>query len=87
MALPAIDLLLAAVVTAFLSAYPPVVLDRLAIDDYACTGLRISVQANSKAFAHSSVDTFPGTVNAPFSEIVVDGVGQVRGKSCGSMRH
>jgi hypothetical protein len=59
MALPAIDLL-AAVVTAFLSAYPGG-FDRLAID-YACTGLRISVQANSKAFPHSSVDTFPGTV-------------------------
>jgi hypothetical protein len=70
MTLSTIDLL-ASIVTAFLSAYPAS-LDRLGIY-YPGAGLRISLQANSETFPDSSIYALPGTVDAPFSEIVVDG--------------
>jgi hypothetical protein len=66
-ALAAIDLL-ATIVTALLCA----TLDRLGIN-HACAGLWISVQANPEAFLYSPVDPFPGTVDAPGSEVVVNG--------------
>jgi hypothetical protein len=72
--------LLGSVVTALFSAHRSA-LDRLAIH-HAGAGLRISVQANPKAFTDRPVDPFPGTVDAPFSEVVVDGgsPGEVVGK-------
>ena len=71
MALPTIDLLLASVVTALLSAYPAS-LDRLGIR-YPGAGLRLPLQANPKALPDSSIDALLGTIDTPFSEIVVDG--------------
>src|SRR5215216_3222670 len=62
--------LLATVVSTLLSAHPSR-LDRLGIH-YACARLRISLQANPKAFPDSPVDPLPTTVDAPFPEIVVD---------------
>jgi hypothetical protein len=66
-ALAALDLL-ATIVTALLCA----TLDRLGINQ-ASAGLCISVQANPQAFSYSPVDPFPGTVDAPGSEVVVNG--------------
>src|SRR3712207_4996748 len=63
--------LLASVVTALFSAYCGT-LDRLGIH-YACTGVRISPQANPQPFADGPVDLLPGTVDPPGSEIVIDG--------------
>jgi hypothetical protein len=63
--------LLSTVVAALFSAYPSA-LDRLAIDN-ARARLGISVQANSQALSDSLVDPFPGTIYAPFSEVVVNG--------------
>ena len=56
-ALAALDLL-TSVVAALFSAHCSG-LDRLAVH-YACTGLRISVQANPQTFSDSLVDPFPG---------------------------
>ena len=47
-------------------------LHRLGIH-HARAGLRIPLQADPQAFADGLVDPFPGTVDAPFSEVVVDG--------------
>jgi hypothetical protein len=60
-------------------------LDRLGIH-HPGAGLRISHQANPKAFSDGPVDHFPGTVDPPSSEVVVDG-GPSLGKSLGSRRH
>src|SRR5215207_723831 len=70
MPLAALDLL-ATVVTALFSPYRGR-LDRLRIH-HSCAGLRIPFQANPEVFAESPVDLLPGTVYAPFSEVVVDG--------------
>ena len=67
MAHAALDLL-ATIVTALLCA----TLERLGINQ-ASAGLWISVQANPKAFSYSPVAPFPGTVDAPGSEVVVNG--------------
>jgi hypothetical protein len=56
------------IVTALLCA----TLDRLGIN-HASAGPWISVQANPQAFSYSPVDPFPGTVDAPGSEVVVNG--------------
>ena len=64
-ALPTVDLL-SAVVAAFLSAYSGSL-------DYASTGLRISLQAQPKAFPDSLIDPLPSAVDGPSPEIVVDG--------------
>src|SRR5918997_706075 len=69
MALTSFDLL-ASVVTALFTAHRGV-LYRLSIH-HACAGLRISLQANLKAFADGPVDPLPGAVDAPLSEVVVD---------------
>ena len=63
--------LLASIVTPLFPAYRGA-LDRLGIP-YARAGLRIPLQANPKAFSESSIDALPGTVDAPFSEVVIDG--------------
>jgi len=70
MAFSAADLL-ATIVTAFLSAYPGT-LYRLGIH-YAGTGLRISLQADPQAFPDCRIDPLPGAVDAPLSEVMVDG--------------
>ena len=59
MALAALDLL-STVVTTLFSAHSGS-LDRLAIHD-ACTGLRVSFQANSQTFSDSLVDPSPSTI-------------------------
>jgi hypothetical protein len=63
--------LLASVITPIFAAYCGT-LDRLAIH-HAGAGLRISVQANTKAFTDRPIDLFPGAVDAPSSEVMVDG--------------
>jgi hypothetical protein len=63
--------LLASVITALFSAHR-CALDLLGID-HPGAGLRISFQANPKALANSPIDPFPGTVDAPGSEVVIDG--------------
>jgi hypothetical protein len=63
--------LLASVVTSIFCAYRGG-LDRPRIH-HASTRLWISLQTNPQAFADGPVDLLPGTVYAPFSEIVVDG--------------
>jgi hypothetical protein len=70
MALTPFDLL-TSVVTALLSAHRGA-LYRLAVH-HARTGLRVPPQANPKAFAEGTVDPLPGTIDAPFSEVVIDG--------------
>ena len=76
--------LLASVVTPIFSAHRSA-LDRLGID-HPGAGLRISPQANPKAFSYGLIDALPGAVDTPLSEIVVDG-GPSLGKSWGSRRH
>jgi hypothetical protein len=63
--------LLAAVVAPILSAHCST-LHRLGIHN-ASAGLWISRQANSQTLPDSPVDALPGTVDAPLSEIVVNG--------------
>jgi hypothetical protein len=63
--------LLAAVVTAFLSAHARS-LYRLAVH-YAGPRLGISLQAHPQAFPDGPIDLLPGAVYAPFPEVVVDG--------------
>jgi hypothetical protein len=63
--------LLASVEAAFFSSHRGA-LYRLAIH-YASTGLRISFQANPQAFTDSPVDLFPGSVDAPFPEVPLNG--------------
>ena len=63
--------LLVPVVTALFAAHRGT-LDRLAIH-HACAGVGISLQANPKALADGPVDPLPSTVDALFSEVVVDG--------------
>ena len=48
----------------------PCGLHRLAVH-YACTRLRISLEAYSQTLAQGSVQLLPGTVDAPSSEVVV----------------
>src|SRR5215217_8375440 len=62
--------LLASVVTTLFSAHSGR-FDRLGIH-YACAGLRISLQANPQAVSETSIDTLPGAVYAPSSEVVID---------------
>ena len=76
--------LLAAVVAPILSPYC-CTLHRLG-SHHACAGLWISLQANSQTFADSPVDMLPGAVDAPGSEIVVNG-GPSLGKWWGSRPH
>src|SRR5215203_5418549 len=70
MALASFDLL-ATIVTALFSAYSGS-LYRLAIHN-ARTRLRVPPQSDPQAFSDSPVDSLPGTIDAPFSEVVVDG--------------
>src|SRR5918993_365705 len=63
--------LLASVVTALFSAHRGA-LYRLGIH-HARAGLRISLQAHPKTFSESSVDPLPGTIDAPFPEVPVNG--------------
>jgi len=63
--------LLATIVTALFSAHRGT-LDRLAIH-HARAWLRISLQAHPKAFSDGSVDPLPGTIDAPFPEVAVNG--------------
>jgi hypothetical protein len=63
--------LLATIVAALLSAHRGAFY-RLAIH-HARAGLRISLQAHPKAFSQSSVDLLPGTIDAPFPEVPVNG--------------
>jgi hypothetical protein len=83
MPLTAFDLL-TSVVAALFCAHSGT-LDRLAIDN-ACTGLRVSFQANSQTFSDSLVDLSPSAIDAPLSEVVIDGRPSL-GKSWGSIRH
>ena len=69
--LSALDLL-ATVVAAFFSAHA-CGLDRLAVH-YACARLRVSLEANSHPLAQSGVHPFPCAIQAPSSEVVVDGL-------------
>jgi hypothetical protein len=62
---------LTAIVSSLFSAHPGS-FDRLGVN-YPGAGLRVSLQANSKTFPDYSIDALPGTIDAPFSEIVVDG--------------
>src|SRR5215213_9078580 len=48
-------------------------LDRLAIHN-ARAGLRISLEAYSQTMAQGSVQPLPGTLDAPSSEVVVNGL-------------
>ncbi len=48
-------------------------LDRLAVD-YARAGLRVSSEVNPHPLAQRPVHPFPGAVEAPSSEVVVDGL-------------
>src|ERR671921_480840 len=64
--------LLATIVTALFSAHRGT-LHRLRIH-HARAGLGISLQAYSQAFSESPVDPLPGTIDAPFSEVVIDGL-------------
>lgn len=63
--------LLATVVTAIFSAHRGA-LYRLGVH-HASAGLRISPQANPKAFSDGPIDPLPSAVDTPLSEIVVDG--------------
>ena len=76
--------LLASVVASIFSAYRGC-LDQLRIH-HASTWLRIPSQADSQPFAHGPVDPLPSTVDAPGSEVVVNGWPSL-GKSWGSRRH
>src|SRR5215207_1903761 len=69
MSLTAFDLL-AAVATAFLSAHA-CSLDRLGIH-YAGARLKIFLHSDPQAFPDYCIDPFPGAVDAPLSEVVVD---------------
>src|SRR3712207_2743617 len=71
MALPALHLL-ATVVTSLFTSYTGA-LDRLAVDDTG-TGLRISAHTHAHPLAQGSVHPFPGAVDAPSSEVVVNGL-------------
>jgi hypothetical protein len=71
MALPAANLL-AAVVSPRLSTHPAC-LSRLRIY-YCATGLGISPEPSAQELADSVVHPFPGAVEAPRAEVVVDGL-------------
>src|SRR5918995_387332 len=62
--------LLSAVVATFFSTHSGR-LNRLAIDD-ACAGLRVSLEAYPHPLAQSSVHSWPCSVQAKLSEVVVD---------------
>ena len=68
--LAALDLL-ATIITALLSTYASR-LDRLGIH-YASGRLRVSLQADPKAFAERSIDPLPSAVDTPFPEVPVNG--------------
>jgi hypothetical protein len=63
--------LLSSVEAAFFSAHRST-LHRLGID-HSGAGLRISLQAYSKAFSEGPIDTLPSPVHAPLSEVPVNG--------------
>src|SRR5919107_1081574 len=71
MTLPALDLL-GSVVTAFLSAHARG-LDRLAIH-YGRAGLEVPIEPHPHPLAQGRVHLFPGSVQAPGAEVVVDGL-------------
>src|SRR5215208_3796768 len=64
--------LLAAVVSSLLSSHASG-LHRLTIR-YASTGLRVSPHAHAHPLAQGSVHPLPGAVDAPSSEVMVDGL-------------
>jgi hypothetical protein len=69
---PRAQSLLASVVSALFCAHHGA-LERLGID-HTSAGLRISSQANpQEAFSYCPIDTLPGAVDRPLSEIVVVG--------------
>src|SRR5215212_1174432 len=70
MALPALHLL-AAAVSSLLSSYT-ITLERLAIH-YPCAGLGITTHTSTEPFAQSAVQPFPGALDPPSSEVMVDG--------------
>jgi hypothetical protein len=55
------------------SAYAGHLLDRLAIY-YACAGLRVPLNTHSHPLAQGLVHPFPGSIQAPGSEVVVNGL-------------
>jgi hypothetical protein len=69
--LAALDLL-GSVIAALFSTYPGS-LDRLAVH-YACARLRVSLEAHSHLLAQGGVHPFPGAIQAPQAEVVVDGL-------------
>jgi hypothetical protein len=71
MALSALDLL--GPVVATLSSSYPGSLDRLAIH-YARAGLGVPLQADPHTLAQSGVHPLPGSIQAPETEVVVDGL-------------
>ena len=64
--------LLATIVTSLLSAHPGG-LGRLGVH-YPSAGFRIALELNAQAFAESAVHPLPGSVDAPSSEVVKDGL-------------
>jgi hypothetical protein len=70
MALSALDLL--AAIVSSLSSHTGG-LHRLAIH-YARAGLRFSLHAEAQTFSQGGVQPLPGTVDAPSSEVMVDGL-------------
>ena len=64
--------LLAPVIAALFSTYPGC-FDRLAVH-HACAGLRVSLHAHSHPLAQGGVQPFPGAIQAPQAEVVVDGL-------------
>ena len=62
--------LLAAIVTTLIPSYSGR-FDRLTVDD-ASAGLRVSLEANPHPLAQGGVHSLPGTVQAEFSEVVLD---------------
>jgi hypothetical protein len=63
--------LLAAVETPVLSAHRGA-LDRLGIH-HSGAGLGVPFEAHPEAFSEGSVDPLPGTIDAPFPEVPVNG--------------
>jgi hypothetical protein len=70
--LSALDLLAAIVATLF-SAYAGRLLDRLAIY-YACAALRVPLNTHSHPLAQGLVHPFPSSIQAPSSEVMVNGL-------------
>jgi hypothetical protein len=71
MALASFDLLASYSITPVFSSHSGA-LDRLEIR-HARAGLRIPFEPDAQPFAYSPVDPLPGAIDAPSSEVVVDG--------------